>query len=154
MPYGSRSATPRRTTVICPSGTTCSTRRSSAQAWSAWLALWAAESATPVTLAWLADRLLTTAATVRGVIEHPAAGRALIVDGDLDDVDAPLTATVLARKPAEVRGVRVPAPPPRPASAVRRSTPARRTTAAVPGVRAVRPSAARPMTKPHDEQPG
>jgi hypothetical protein len=61
--------------------------------------LWAAESATPVTLAWLADRLLATTAIVRAVIEHPKAVAALTVDGDLDDVDAPLTVTVHARKP-------------------------------------------------------
>jgi hypothetical protein len=63
------------------------------------LVLWAAESATPVTLAWLADRLLATTAIVRAVIEHPKAVAALTVDGDLDDVDAPLTVTVHARKP-------------------------------------------------------
>jgi len=60
------------------------------------LALWAAESAAPVTLAWLADRLLTTTTTILDIIEHPRASRVLRIDGDLDDVDAPLTMTVLA----------------------------------------------------------
>lgn len=105
------------------------------------LALWAAESATPVTLEWLADRLLTTTATVRGVIEHPRVGRALSVVGNLDDVDAPLTVTALAKKPAEVRTATVPALPPQPGSAARRST---------PGVRGVRPVAARPTVKRQD----
>jgi hypothetical protein len=108
------------------------------------LALWAAESATPVTLVWLADRLLTTAATVRAVIEHPRAGQALSVDGDLDDVDAPLRVTVLAKKPTEVRTVKAPAVPARPAAAVRRSTAASPTTPALPAKRGVRPTASRP----------
>lgn len=73
------------------------------------LALWAAQSATPVTLAWLADRLLTTTATILGIIERPRASRALSVDGDLD---APLTVPVLAKKPAETRTVPVPPRPP------------------------------------------
>src|SRR3569833_186447 len=83
------------------------------------LALWAAESATPVTLGWLADRLLTTTAMIRGIIEHPRASHVLRVDGDLDDVDAPLTVTVLAKKPAEVRTDPEPSLPPPPASAAR-----------------------------------
>jgi hypothetical protein len=129
------------------------------------LALWAAESATPVTLGWLADRLLTTTATVRGIIEHPAAGRALSIDGDLDGVDAPLTVTILPRQAAEARTATIPGLPPRPGSADARSAPTRR---AMPGVRGGRPTAARPMVKrqdagakeskaPHDgpdEQPG
>ncbi|HEY0543402.1 MAG TPA: hypothetical protein VGD53_33915 [Actinoallomurus sp.] len=111
------------------------------------LALWAAESTTSVTLEWLADRLLTTTATVRDVIEHPVASRVLSIDGDLDDVDAPLTVTVLAKKPAEARTAPVPALPPRPGSAARQPTAARRS---MPGVRGVRPTAARPMVKRQD----
>jgi hypothetical protein len=111
------------------------------------LALWAAESATPMTLKWLADRLLTTTATIRDIIEHPRARHVLSVDGDLDDVDAPLTVTVLAKKPAEVRTATVPALSPRPGPAAHRSTVARRPT---PGVRGVRPVAARPMVKRQD----
>ncbi|GIH15197.1 hypothetical protein [Rugosimonospora africana] len=57
------------------------------------LLLWAAEATTPVTLSWLADRLLTSAATIRTVLEHPAAGL-LVVAGDLDDAEAPLTITI------------------------------------------------------------
>jgi hypothetical protein len=110
------------------------------------LALWAAESATPVTLRWLADRLLTTTATIRGIIEHPRASRALSIDGHLDDVDAALTVTVLAKEPAEARGVTIPGLPPRPGSALR-STAARR---AMPGVRGVRPVAARRMVARQD----
>jgi hypothetical protein len=106
------------------------------------LALWARESATPVTLGWLADRLLTTTATVQDVIEHPMASRVLSVDGDLDDVVSPLVVTVLARKPAEVRGLPVPALQARPGSAARRSAPAGQAT---PGVRGARKMAARPM---------
>jgi hypothetical protein len=60
------------------------------------LALWAEESSTTMTLGWIADRLLTTVATVRALIEHPRAGRLLNIEGDLDDADAPLTVTVLA----------------------------------------------------------
>lgn len=108
------------------------------------LTLWAAESATPVTLAVLADRLLTTTATVRTIVGHPEASLALSVDGDLDDEDAPLALTVLARKPAMVRTTRTAASPPRPGAAVRQSTPGRRST---PGVRGVRPVAARPAIK-------
>jgi hypothetical protein len=114
------------------------------------LALWAAESATPVTLAWLADRMLTTTATVRAIIEHPGASRMLSIDGDLDDLDAPLTVTVLARKPAEVRTAKVAALPPRPGSVIRQSTPGHRSTPArrsTPGVQGVRPAAARPAVK-------
>jgi hypothetical protein len=111
------------------------------------LALWAAQSATPVTLGWLADRLLTTTATIRGIIEHPQASRALSVDGDLDEVDAPLTMTVLARQPAEVRTVPVPALPPLPGSTARRSTAARPSAPRVSGVRRV---AARPMARRQD----
>lgn len=107
------------------------------------LALWAKESATPLTLAGLADRMLTTTATVRDIIEHPRASGVLTVDGDLDDVDAPLTMTVLAKQPrAAVRSHPSQGLPPQPGLPARRSTPARRAT---PGVRAV---AARPAVKP------
>jgi hypothetical protein len=111
------------------------------------LALWAAESATPVTLGWLADRLLTTTGTIRDIIEHPRARHVLGVDGDLDDADAPLTVTVLAKKRAEVRTAALPALSPRPGQAAHRSTVAGRPT---PGVRGVRPVAARPMVKRQD----
>jgi hypothetical protein len=111
--------------------------------------LWAAESETPVTLGWLADRLSTTTATVLAIIEHPRASRVFSVDGDLDDDDALLTVTVLGRKPAEVRALPVPALPPRPGSAARWSTPGRRSTSGVPGVR---PTAARPMVRRQDPE--
>ncbi|HEY2669795.1 MAG TPA: hypothetical protein VGJ07_05405 [Rugosimonospora sp.] len=117
------------------------------------LALWAAESATPLTLEWLADRLLTTTATVRAIIEHPRASPVLSIDGDLDDVNAPLAVTVIAKEPRDVRAVKAAALPPRPASAVRQSTPARRSTPARqsrPGVRGVRPVAARPAIRRQD----
>jgi hypothetical protein len=111
------------------------------------LTLWAGESGTPVTLEWLAGRLLTTTATVRDIIEHPRASHVLSIDGDLGDVDARLAVTVLAGKPAEVRGFPRPAIPARPGSAVRRPTTATRST---PGVRGVPRLAARPVVRRED----
>ncbi|WP_262061181.1 hypothetical protein [Streptomyces sp. STR69] len=113
----------------------------------AMLALWAAESATPVTLRWLADRLATTTATVRGVMEHPRAGLVLTVDGDLDDVDAPLTVTVLSRTPFAIRARQTVAVPPPTVPGTRHAPTARRSTPGAPGARAVRPTPARPMVK-------
>jgi hypothetical protein len=96
------------------------------------LALWAAECDTPVTLAWLAERLFTTTTTIRAVLKHPSAETALSIHGDLDEDDAPLALTVLARKPREtrVRTTSTPAPPALPATRARPAIPGRRTTRA------------------------
>jgi hypothetical protein len=120
------------------------------------LALWAAESATPVTVGWLADRMLTTVETVRAVIGHPWAARLLSIAGDLGEDDAPLTVTVLTNEPLVRRHAlpTVPGRPGRPAQAVSRATPARQATPGIPAVRAARPAAARPMAKRHGEVPG
>jgi hypothetical protein len=72
----------------------------------------------------------------------------------LDDVDAPLTVTALARKRAEVHTTKIAAVAPRPASAVRRSTRGRRTTPAIPAEPGVRPTAARPAVRRQDPDGG
>ncbi len=113
------------------------------------LALWARESAVPLTIEGLADRLLTTTTTVRAIIEHPRASRVLRFDGDLDEVDVPLTVTVLAKQSsAAVRPVSSQALPPLPGLPAHRSTPARRATPGVPGARLSTRSIAQCQTAP------
>jgi len=120
------------------------------------LALWAKESAVPLTIEGLADRLLTTTTTVRDIIEHPRTSRLLRIDGDLDEVDTPLTVTVLAKQSSvAVRPASSQVLPPLPGLPAHRSTPARRAT---PGVRGARSSArtiAKRQTAPgaRDSQP-
>jgi hypothetical protein len=123
------------------------------------LVSWAAEGATPVTLRWLADRLLTTTATVRQIIERPIAAGVLSATGDLDDADTPLTITVHPRQPARATTVGRPAVP-----GPQRTTPARRSSRARPPSAAARPLAKQPMVPGQDptgapppgppEQPG
>jgi hypothetical protein len=123
------------------------------------LVSWAAEGATPVTLRWLADRLLTTTATVRQIIERPIAAGVLSATGDLDDADTPLTITVHPRQPARATTVSRPAVP-----GPQRTTPARRSSRARPPSAAARPLAKQPMVPGQDatgapppgplEQPG
>jgi hypothetical protein len=110
--------------------------------------LWAEESASSVTLAGLADRLLTSTATVRDVIEHPRTSRVLIVDGDLDDVDAALAMAFRSAAPANVRIPPLPALPSQPGSAARRPTAARPATLGVRG--GAQRAAVRPMVAPQD----
>lgn len=120
------------------------------------LALWAGESAVPLTIEGLADRLLTTTTTVRDIIEHPRTSRLLRIDGDLDEVDAPLTVTVLAQQPsAAVRPVSSQALPPLPGLPAHRSTPSRRATPGVRGARSRTPATAERRTAPgaRDSQP-
>lgn len=108
------------------------------------LVLWAAESGTPVTLGWLADRLSTTAAVARAVVEHPRADTVLTAAGDLDDPSAELTVDVHARPPTPMSTVPVKA---RAVPAKRTAGhPASRTTAAKAGVpmRPARPAIRRP----------
>jgi hypothetical protein len=100
------------------------------------LVLWAAETATPVTLKWLADRLLTTTTTVREILEHPRPD-VLTAGGSLDDENAPLTVTVHPRKPRPVRTTGLPTIP-----GTTRGTPAARSSSAARSGAAARPRAA------------
>lgn len=63
------------------------------------LVAWAAESSTPVTLRWLADRLLTDTESVRRVLADPAAAELFGNLEEVEDVNAPVPLTVQIAAP-------------------------------------------------------